>query len=169
MGRTFARKLFVAVTAIAATLMLVGGSYALTGTSAPGDDATVESTQTGEPEPTDLPETEGTEEGEAETEDEGVHGGSVARVHEGCEGVEGLEGNWTHGDYVKAVGEQSGKEAKKAAAHSDCGKPDKAAKDERKADKRAEKAEKSKGNGGGGDSGDDDDEEDEPEDEPEDE
>lgn len=139
MVRTFARKLFIAVTAIGVTLMLVGGSYALTGGSGEGDEAPVEATtdatESPEPEPTDTTEEE-TEDGD---EDGGVHGGSVPRVHEGCEGVEGLEGNWTHGDYVSAVGRQSGSEAKKAAAHSDCGKPDKEAKAERKAEKKAQK------------------------------
>ena len=123
MARLFVRKLFITVLAMAASLMLVGGAYALTGTSAPDDGtATVESTPeaTETPDPTETPDA-------TETEDGGVHGGSVERVHDGCEGVDGLEGNWTHGDYVSAVGDEGGSEAKKAAAKSDCGKPDKAA------------------------------------------
>lgn len=168
MGRRFVRKLFLAVTSMALALTLVGGAYALTGEST--EEPQVEQTETGEPEPVEE-ETEAPEPVEEETEapepveeeeeagdDDGVHGGSVARIHEGCDGVEGLEGNWTHGDYVKAVGEQSGKEAKKAAAKSDCGKPDKG-KRARGDDAKKEKKEKKAKKGGkpGSDSGGDDD------------
>ena len=154
MARLFVRKLFITVLAMAGSLMLVGGAYALTGTSAPDDgtatvEATPEATET--PEPTETPdatETEGDEEA-----DGGVHGGTKPRIHEGCEGVDGLEGNWTHGDYVSAVGDEGGPEAKKAAAKSDCGKPDKAAKDEERAERKAQR-QNGRDSGGDDESGD---------------
>lgn len=66
----------------------------------------------------------------AEGDDQGGHGGTVDRFHEGCElpeGVAALEGNWTHGDYVSAYAKGEDREAHVAAAHSPCGKPTKAA------------------------------------------
>lgn len=164
MGRRFVRKLFLAVTSMALALTLVGGAYALTGESDEEQTPTVEQAETGDSEP--LEEETETSEPEEEETDDGVHGGSVARIHEGCDGVEGLEGNWTHGDYVSAVGAQSGPEAKKAAAKSDCGKPDKGkrargddeagdddAKGQKKAGQKANKGGKHGGDSGGDDDG----------------
>jgi hypothetical protein len=109
--------------AIALVMMMVGGAYALSGdssTETPAVDASATPTDTATPSPSP---TDGTEDGDEEAET-GVHGGSVERVHDGCGEIEGLEGNWTHGDYVAAVGASTDdKEAKKAAAKSDCGKP----------------------------------------------
>lgn len=110
LGRIFARKLFVAVASTAAALVLVGGAYALTGEVA----APTEETST----------PEATEPVEVEQEGEGEHGGTKPRIHDGCEGAEGLEGNWTHGDYVSAIAQAGDHEATSAAAKSDCGKVD---------------------------------------------
>ena len=61
-------------------------------------------------------------------EDSGVHGGTIDRFHQaggcGLTATGGLQGNWTHGDYVNAVSEGGGTAKQiQAAAHSDCGKP----------------------------------------------
>jgi hypothetical protein len=55
---------------------------------------------------------------------EGVHGGSVDRVHDNCPLPDGvsLSGNWTHGDYVSAWAKSDPTTAKDAA-QSPCGKP----------------------------------------------
>jgi hypothetical protein len=57
---------------------------------------------------------------------EGVHGGPKARMHDACSLASGLEGNWTHGDYVSAVAKANHGDSEQiqAAAHSDCGKVD---------------------------------------------
>jgi hypothetical protein len=60
-------------------------------------------------------------------EDAGVHGGPIERFHVsgGCDlvGLAALPGNWTHGDYVKAVDALGDATLMVEAAHSDCGKP----------------------------------------------
>jgi len=54
-------------------------------------------------------------------------GGTVERVHDvsGCTLVDAsaLQGNWTHGDYVRVVAKNGSHEDVRAAARSDCGKP----------------------------------------------
>lgn len=62
-----------------------------------------------------------------EDEADGVHGGTVARFHEGCSAPSALSGNWTHGDYVSAWARTGDAEKIQAAAHSRCGKPSHAA------------------------------------------
>ena len=59
-------------------------------------------------------------------EDAGVHGGPKPRFHDAgvCNlvDVSQLEGNWTHGDYVSAVGKKDPSKVREAA-QSRCGKP----------------------------------------------
>jgi len=54
-------------------------------------------------------------------------GGTVEREHDvsGCTLVDAsaLQGNWTHGDYVRVVAKNGSHEDVRAAARSDCGKP----------------------------------------------
>lgn len=62
----------------------------------------------------------------AQTED-GVHGGPIERFHDPatCDlvDVSTLPGNWTHGDYVTAVGALGDPDLVRDAARSPCGKP----------------------------------------------
>lgn len=91
-------------------------------------------------------------------EDAGVHGGPKPRFHDAgvCDLVDlgPLEagGNWTHGDYVRAVAKADPSDVRDAA-HSRCGKPDhgaapgargksKAAKEKARAEKTKEPKEK---------------------------
>ena len=66
---------------------------------------------------------------EGNEQDAGVHGGPIERFHTAgsCDltAVSSLPGNWTHGDYVRAVAANgNGNPAQiREAAHSDCGKP----------------------------------------------
>src|SRR6266545_6552108 len=56
----------------------------------------------------------------------GIHGGPIDRFHgSGCSltNVSGLQGNWTHGDYVSTVAVTGDAAMIVEAAHSDCGKP----------------------------------------------
>ena len=56
----------------------------------------------------------------------GIHGGPIDRFHgSGCSltNVSGLQGNWTHGDYVSTVAVTGDATMIVEAAHSDCGKP----------------------------------------------
>lgn len=73
----------------------------------------------------------------------GNHGGPNPRFHDArvCNlvDVSKLPGNWTHGDYVSAV-EKKDPSKVREAAHSDCGKPDKAAKGKKNKDAKPEKS-----------------------------
>ncbi len=56
----------------------------------------------------------------------GIHGGPIDRFHgSACSltKVSGLQGNWTHGDYVSTVAVTGDATMIVEAAHSDCGKP----------------------------------------------
>jgi hypothetical protein len=56
----------------------------------------------------------------------GIHGGPIDRFHgSACSvtDVSGLQGNWTHGDYVSTVAVTGDGAMIVQAAHSDCGKP----------------------------------------------
>jgi hypothetical protein len=62
-----------------------------------------------------------------ESDDGGIHGGPISRFHtvSACKlaDVSALRGNWTHGDYVSAVGALGDSSLVPTAAQSDCGKP----------------------------------------------
>jgi hypothetical protein len=66
-------------------------------------------------------------EGSAAPQDAGAHGGTVARFQQAgaCDltNTTGLQGNWTHGDYVSAVATSGDHAQTRTAAQSDCGKP----------------------------------------------
>lgn len=119
---TIGKRVATTIGAAMLALMMVGGAYALSGDTTPASDGTPTpeaspaATESPSPEPSGTPTSdEDTDEGESK---------GVERVHEGCGEIEGLEGNWNHGQYVSAVGRTTGdKDAKKAAAKSDCGKP----------------------------------------------
>jgi hypothetical protein len=57
----------------------------------------------------------------------GIPGGPISRFHTATEcnlvDVSTLPGNWTHGDYVAAVGAHADLSLVPIAAQSDCGKP----------------------------------------------
>ena len=118
-GRLFLRRLIATAGAAAATLTLVGGAYALSGgaSTAPAEAVTTSASPSVEPKEAEEQEVE-----PAEGEEQGVHGGTKPRLHEGCGDVTGLEGNWTHGDYVSAIAKNGDSDATRAAAKTDCGK-----------------------------------------------
>jgi len=77
---------------------------------------------------TNRPSSSGGPSGRAyESDDEaGIHGGPIDRLHgSACSltNVSGLQGNWTHGDYVSTVALTGDATMIVEAAHSDCGKP----------------------------------------------
>jgi hypothetical protein len=71
------------------------------------------------------------ESNEAHQADQGLHGGPIERLHipGTCDlvSIGGSPGNWTHGDYVAAVVALGDPALVVEAAHSECGKPMKAA------------------------------------------
>lgn len=99
---------FSAVLILAA--LLAGGSWAATGNRGNSEGA--------------KPEVAASETADAEAQG-GEHGGTVERYHGAdCTAATGLEGNWTHGDYVSAVAQDDDEATEVAdAAQSDCGKP----------------------------------------------
>lgn len=116
---TIGKRVATTIGAAMLALMMVGGAYALSGETTPASETPApeaSSTPTESPAPDPSP--------SSDDDDDGDQTKGVERVHEGCGDVEGLEGNWNHGQYVSAVGHSTGdKDAKKAAAKSDCGKP----------------------------------------------
>lgn len=138
-ARAVTRRIPAVLAGMLAGTLMVGGSWAATGSS-------------GTSEPADpAPATE------SPVADGGPHGGTVERYHGmDCTLAAGLTGNWTHGDYVSAVA-RDGDDATEVrdAAKSRCGKPlvarkdsEKGKKSERTGAKGAKKANAAKEKGG---------------------
>jgi hypothetical protein len=79
------------------------------------------------PSPSASADTKQARQGHDNETDGGIHGGPISRFHtvSGCKltDVSTLPGNWTHGDYVSAVGALGDSSLVPTAAQSDCGKP----------------------------------------------
>lgn len=112
--------------------LLAGGSWAITGSSGPET-----------PEVTEAPVAGETPDGSETSDESGVPGGTVERYHgEDCTLATGLEGNWTHGNYVSAVAKDDDDATTASdAAKSRCGKPLNAGKDGEKKHEKQERPE----------------------------
>ena len=122
--RGFAVELGAAVVAF----MLVG-AIALAAKPAPEGAGKVKADRTATKQ-ADKEDRKAEKEADEAGEKEGVHGGPKERFHDAsaCNltDVSKLEGNWTHGDYVRAVAAGGDSAKTKEAAQSRCGKPIKA-------------------------------------------
>jgi hypothetical protein len=135
-GRFAVKRATLIVISLLCAVLLAGGSWASTGShrnEAPevGAPETESPEETPEPEPSEAP------------DDAGDKGGTVERYHgEDCTLATGLQGNWTHGDYVSAVAKDDDDATVVSdAAQSRCGKPLNAGKDGEKKPERPEKPE----------------------------
>jgi hypothetical protein len=116
-ARFVTKRTGAVVVALLGVALLAGGSWAATGSRS--EAPTPEVTQSETTEPSETPES-----GETPDADE-TQGNTIERYHgEDCTLATGLEGNWTHGDYVSAVAQDDDDATNVSdAAQSRCGKP----------------------------------------------